>query len=55
MRTRFLRARALLRSHLGSDPEAEADRLHDFAGRRCDEMVARVLARLRACGQIRDH
>lgn len=55
VRTRFLRARALLRSHLGSDPEAEAGRLHDFAGRRCDEMVARVLARLRECGLIRDH
>jgi RNA polymerase sigma-70 factor (ECF subfamily) len=55
VKTRFLRARTLLRAHLGSDPEAEAGRLHDFAGRRCDEVVARVLARLRECGVIRDH
>ena len=55
VKTRYLRARALLRTHLGSDPETEAGRLHDFAGRRCDEVVARVLAQLRECGVIRDH
>ena len=37
------------------EPEADARHLHDFQGRRCDDTVAAVLARLRAAGVIRDH
>ena len=55
VKTRFLRARAQLRSALGFDPETEAAYLHDFAGQRCSDLVARVLQELRARGVIRDH
>lgn len=55
VKTRFLRARALLRGQLRPEDEAQAATLHAFAGQRCDDMVARVLATLRACGVIRDH
>jgi RNA polymerase sigma-70 factor (ECF subfamily) len=55
VKTRFLRARAMLRARLDFDPETEAGALHQFAGRRCDDVVARVLAQLRASGVIRDH
>jgi RNA polymerase sigma-70 factor (ECF subfamily) len=54
VKTRFLRARAQLRSLLGFDPETEAAYLHDFAGHRCSDLVARVLQELRARGVIRD-
>lgn len=54
VKTRYLRARAMLREELDFDPETEAAYLHDFAGARCDETVAAVLARLRAAGVIRD-
>lgn len=54
VKTRYLRARALLREELAFDPETEAAYLHDFAGARCDETVATVLAELRAAGVIRD-
>jgi RNA polymerase sigma-70 factor, ECF subfamily len=54
VKTRYLRARAMLRDELDFDPETEAAWLHDFAGTRCDETVAAVLARLRAAGVIRD-
>jgi RNA polymerase sigma-70 factor (ECF subfamily) len=54
VRTRFLRARAQLRSLLGFDPDTEAAYLHDFAGHRCSDLVARVLQELRARGVIRD-
>lgn len=55
VKTRFLRARAQLRAHLGFDPETEAAYLHDFAGQRCSDTVAAVVAELRARGIIRDH
>jgi RNA polymerase sigma-70 factor (ECF subfamily) len=55
VKTRFLRARAMLRARLDFDPETEAGALHQFAGHRCDDVVARVLAQLRASGVIRDH
>lgn len=55
VKTRFLRARAMLRARLQCEPGEEASFLHDFAGSRCDETVARVLAALRARGIIRDH
>jgi len=54
VKTRFLRARAMLRSHLTPAAEAEAPRVHDFLGVRCDDMVSHVLARLRAQGVLRD-
>jgi RNA polymerase sigma-70 factor, ECF subfamily len=54
VKTRYLRARALLREQLDFDPETEAGYLHDFAGERCDAAVADVLVRLRAEGVIRD-
>jgi RNA polymerase sigma-70 factor (ECF subfamily) len=55
VKTRYLRARALLRTHFADDPEPLANGLHDFDGRRCDELVAAVLARLRSAGVLRDH
>lgn len=55
VKTRFLRARAQLRERLRPEDESQAPTLHAFAGQRCDEVVARVLSRLRACGVIRDH
>jgi RNA polymerase sigma-70 factor (ECF subfamily) len=55
VKTRFLRARAMLRARLDFDPGSEAGALHQFAGRRCDDVVAAVLAQLRASGVIRDH
>jgi RNA polymerase sigma-70 factor (ECF subfamily) len=54
VKTRFLRARAQLRTVLGFDPETEASYLHDFAGQRCSDTVAAVLAQLRARGIVRD-
>lgn len=55
VKTRLLRARAMLRDTLSPSGEAEAQRLYDFQGHRCDEAVSVVLARLRAMGVIRDH
>lgn len=55
VKTRFLRARAMLRAALQSDPVVLAPGLHHFDGRRCDDVVGSVLARLRAAGVVRDH
>lgn len=55
VKTRFLRARALLRAALQGDADALAPTLHVFDGARCDEMVGNVLARLRQDGVVRDH
>lgn len=55
VKTRFLRARAMLRAALSADHEAVESTLHGFDGRRCDDLVAAVLARLRAAGIVRDH
>lgn len=55
VKTRFLRARAMLRARLQAEAGDEAQLLHDFQGKRCDDMVASVLAQLRARGIIRDH
>jgi RNA polymerase sigma-70 factor (ECF subfamily) len=55
VKTRFLRARGMLRAQLRDDPEASAPAVHAFDGRRCDDVVAAVLARLRAAGVLRDH
>jgi RNA polymerase sigma-70 factor (ECF subfamily) len=55
VKTRFLRARAMLRSALQAEPGELAAGLHGFDGQRCDDMVGNVLARLRAAGVVRDH
>lgn len=54
VKTRYLRARALLRGQLGAEPGESLSLVHDFLGQRCDDMVSQVLARLRAGGVIRD-
>jgi RNA polymerase sigma-70 factor (ECF subfamily) len=54
VKTRYLRARGLLRARLGGDPPLPLSVAHDFLGRRCDETVRHVLAQLRARGVIRD-
>ena len=54
VKTRYLRARGLLRSRLGGDPPQPLSLVHDFQGRRCDDTVGHVLAQLRARGVIRD-
>lgn len=47
VKTRYFRARALLREALSEHAEAMAPRLYDFHLDRCDRVVARVFARLR--------
>ena len=54
VKTRYLRARAMLRRQLDGAGEAALCDVHDFMGPRCDQMVRRVLARLRAAGVVRD-
>jgi len=54
VRTRYLRARAMLRARLHREPEGEVRFVHDFAGRRCADVVIAVVAQLRARGVIRD-
>jgi len=54
VKTRYLRARAMLRRHLDGAGELAVCNVHDFMGARCDEMVRQVLARLRAAGVVRD-
>lgn len=53
VRTRYARARAMLRARLCVDAQAEAAFLHDVAGARCDATVANVLAELRGNGIVR--
>lgn len=53
VKTRYLRARALLRDALGAQLEAHAQQTYAFAGARCDAVVARVLAELQRRGRIR--
>ncbi len=55
VKTRYLRARAKLRQRLQADVGPEATQLYAFAGDRCDEVVATVLAQLHARGLIRPH
>lgn len=55
VKTRYLRARALLRESLATTPLHELPRVHDFQAQRCDDLVAAVLARMRSLGLIRDH
>ena len=44
VRTRFFRARALLRATLANDMDFAMEEVFGFAGERCDRIVARVLA-----------
>ena len=55
VKTRYLRARHLLRGLLDADAGHELGALYAFAGERCDAVVAAVLAQLRARGLIRPH
>jgi RNA polymerase sigma-70 factor (ECF subfamily) len=48
VRTRFFRARSLMRAHLGADMDASLTGAFAFDGARCDRIVASVLARARA-------
>ena len=54
VKTRYLRARAMLRRQLDGEGEAALCNVHDFMGARCDEVVREVLARLREVGVVRD-
>ena len=54
VKTRYLRARAMLRRQLDGAGEAALCNVHDFMGARCDEVVREVLARLREVGVVRD-
>ena len=53
VKTRYLRARSMLRDALGAQVEAHAQQVFEFAGARCDAVVAHVLAELRRQGHIR--
>lgn len=53
VKTRFLRARAMLRDALADRFEAHAPSTFAFAGARCDAVVAHVMARLREQGLVR--
>ena len=46
VRTRYFRARALLREALAREVDCSIDSAFAFAGERCDRIVAGVLARL---------
>lgn len=54
VKTRYLRARGMLRSTLGTQPAESLRAVHDFQGQRCDDTVRHVLGALRAAGVIRD-
>jgi RNA polymerase sigma-70 factor (ECF subfamily) len=47
VRTRFFRARSLLRESLSRELDCALDSAFHFAGERCDRITERVLARLR--------
>jgi RNA polymerase sigma-70 factor, ECF subfamily len=48
VRTRFFRARSLLRESLSREMDMALDDAFHFAGARCERITERVLARLRA-------
>jgi RNA polymerase sigma-70 factor (ECF subfamily) len=50
VRTRFFRARSLLRESLSRDIDFALEDAFSFAGARCDSIVANVLARIRQDG-----
>jgi RNA polymerase sigma-70 factor (ECF subfamily) len=53
VKTRYLRARSMLRDALGAQVEAHAHDVYAFAGARCDAVVAHVLTELQRQGRIR--
>lgn len=53
VKTRYLRARSMLRDALGAQVEAHAHDVYAFAGARCDAVVAHVLAELQRHGLVR--
>lgn len=53
VKTRFLRARSMLRDALADRFEIDAPSTFAFAGARCDAVVAHVMEGLRARGQLR--
>ncbi len=55
VKTRFLRARAMLREKLGQRIEHRAPETFAFAGARCDAVVAHVMAELVQRGLVRLH
>ncbi|MCW7537818.1 RNA polymerase sigma factor [Aquabacterium sp. A7-Y] len=55
VKTRYLRARSMLRHLLHADVGPEATGLYAFAGERCDAVVTAVLAELHVRGLIRPH
>ena len=55
VKTRYLRARGLLRTSLRGSGDVPFSIAHDFQGRRCDDTVRLVLAALRAAGVVRDN
>lgn len=52
VKTRYLRARALLRDALGTQVEPHVQEVYAFAGARCDAIVSEVLSALRRQGRI---
>ena len=52
VRTRFFRARSLLREGLSRDVDLAIDDAFSFDGERCDRIVANVLAKLEASRDI---
>jgi RNA polymerase sigma-70 factor (ECF subfamily) len=48
VRTRYFRARALLRESLARDIDHSLEEAFSFAGARCDRIIARVLARIKS-------
>jgi RNA polymerase sigma-70 factor (ECF subfamily) len=48
VRTRYFRARALLRESLARDVDRSLGEAFSFAGARCDRIIARVLARIKS-------
>ena len=50
VRTRFFRARSLLRESLAAEIDLACEDAFGFAGERCDRIVAAVMARIRAAG-----
>jgi RNA polymerase sigma-70 factor (ECF subfamily) len=55
VKTRYLRARSLMRRQLDCAGTASLSAVHDFMGQRCDDLVRQVLVQLRAAGVVRDH
>jgi RNA polymerase sigma-70 factor (ECF subfamily) len=52
VRTRFFRARSLMREGLARDLDLALEDAFAFAGERCDRIVARVMARLNEGGTV---